>query len=242
LGKPDTTVKELIEMKGLSAKLKEEIDNVFEVLAYVQAVNMNNYSGNEEILSDGLRWEISAHPEYVIEKNEANCFAMANTVAYLLEGDYEEVGVVWWSIPHYGGHLYNYVKYEGEYYIFSALAYTMPSDSTPGVDGYPGYENGADNGYTGNLRGLVHQILEDENGNPNFDPWFKIEKDFHENLTFMAIIPTTGFAVIGSHGEDENAYHVATDFPLDKTIIVRETPVYLTKNQKAPEWKRGLYE
>jgi hypothetical protein len=42
LGKPDTTIKELIEMKGQSEKIKEQIDNVFEVLAYVQAVGMDN--------------------------------------------------------------------------------------------------------------------------------------------------------------------------------------------------------
>lgn len=237
LGKPDTITKELIEMKGQPKKLKEEIDNVFEVLAYVQAVRMNNYSGNETIYTDNKRWEISASPEYTIKNNEANCFAMSNTVAYLLEDDYDEVGIVWWTIPGRGGHLYNYVIHQGNYYIFSALAYTM---AEPGERGYPGNENGAGNGYTGNLRGLVHQI-KNKNGKPNFDAWFQLEKHFKRDLTFMVLIPSVKIESLGtSTVSRNNTYYVSDDFPLGETIFVQETPVQLIQDENALSWE-SLY-
>jgi len=242
LGKPDTTIKELIEMKGQSEKLKEEIDNVFEVLAYVQAVGMDNYSGNEKVYIDDKSWQVSSSPEYVIENNKANCFAMSNTVAYLLEDDYDEVGIVWWHIPNFGGHLYNYVLHQGKYYIFSALAYTMnEGEVIPGENGYPGFENGMDNGYSGNLRGLIHQIVEDDNGNPNFDAWFQVEKYFRENLTFMVLIPAIKVEALCTSEGDSNNFYVPSDVPVEETIFVHETPIQLVQDENAPEWKSGLY-
>jgi len=45
---------------------------------------------------------------------------MANLCDYLLEGDYEEVGYILHSYTpesNAGGHVYNYIKYKGKYYI-----------------------------------------------------------------------------------------------------------------------------
>jgi hypothetical protein len=55
----------------------------------------------------------------VIAENLGNCGSMANLANFLLEGDYEEIGFVLHSYypGNGGGHVYNYIKYGGKYYI-----------------------------------------------------------------------------------------------------------------------------
>jgi hypothetical protein len=54
----------------------------------------------------------------VVDAQPVGCGRMANLANYLLEGDYEELGFILHSYTgHGGGHVYNYIKYQGKYYI-----------------------------------------------------------------------------------------------------------------------------
>ena len=67
----------------------------------------------------GKEWHYNLNAFEVMEQRLANCGASANLANYLLEGDYEEIGFILhaYYIGDGGGHVYNYIRYEGSYYI-----------------------------------------------------------------------------------------------------------------------------
>ena len=64
-----------------------------------------------------LEWHFNSSPQKVFEDNIGNCGDSAGLVAYLLDGDYEQVGIVGmtFSIDDRGGHVVNYI-YDGKFY------------------------------------------------------------------------------------------------------------------------------
>ena len=125
LGKPQFNKEELKDMQGDPDTLKVNIETVYDALHYLDASGYETYSGNVRIDGDGGRWEHYEPGRNSLKTNSGNCAATANTIVYLLEDNYEEVGfVLWWySLDKGGGHFMNYVRHEGNYYLFDATAY-----------------------------------------------------------------------------------------------------------------------
>ena len=87
------------------------------------ALNYLYYSGYYRIdgdlrmeKSDGL-WEYNYKPEVVFRRGKGNCGSTAGLIAGLLEGDYDEVGMIHMRTVTYG-HVINYVRDGNLYYVF----------------------------------------------------------------------------------------------------------------------------
>lgn len=236
LGKPDTTVRNLLKLKGKPQELKEEINTLYEASAYIQASGMNSYRGNKYVKHEGLIWQMSASPEFVLRENKANCFSMSNTVVYLLRGDYEEVGFVVWG-AEIGGHIYNYIKKDGTYYVFDLRVFAIHAIDE---SSYPGLEDGTESEfYKGDLNGFVYEVPVDENGKADFSGLVEFVRR-STDICFMVLFPATTFEMTGIRQGHMELY-VDPAFPIDEVISIYDNlkPCIL-RAKSAPEWSEGL--
>ncbi len=100
-------------------KAKEKIKTAADVLMYMLAARIGDCGGCRCDEWDGYIWHTNLTAREVMEQRLANCGASANLANYLLEGDYDEVGIILHAYypGNGGGHVYNYFLYEGKYYI-----------------------------------------------------------------------------------------------------------------------------
>ena len=104
-----------MEPEAVKARVKTAAD----VLMYMLAAKIGDCGGDRCKRIDGREWHYNLNAFEVMEQRLANCGASANLANYLLEGDYEEIGFILhaYHIGEGGGHVYNYIRYEGKYYI-----------------------------------------------------------------------------------------------------------------------------
>lgn len=115
-------------------QVKERVKTAADVLMYMLAAKIGDCGGDRSRVIGGKEWHYNLTAFEVMEQRLANCGASANLANYLLEGDYEEVGFILhaYYIGNGGGHVYNYIRHEGKYYIvdFSWYIFTnyQPED------------------------------------------------------------------------------------------------------------------
>lgn len=120
LGGTTLTPEEAYGLAGAEPEVvKEKVKTAADVLMYMLAVDMGDNGG---CYCD--QWgEYIWHTNYTARKSMrtclGNCGTCANLANYLLEDDYEEIGFVLQAYypGNGGGHVYNYIRYQGEYYI-----------------------------------------------------------------------------------------------------------------------------
>jgi hypothetical protein len=120
LGGLTLTVEEAKTLVGKTAvELKSSINTAGDLFLYMLAARVLLRNGCECLYVDGDTWHYNVDAHTVISSNLGNCGSMANLANFLLEGDYDEIGFILHSYPPGGGggHVYNYIKYEGKYYI-----------------------------------------------------------------------------------------------------------------------------
>lgn len=227
LGMPNTTIEELKELKGKPKKLQEEIDVLYEALAYIQVSEMESGSGNIAIYDDNKnrRWQFPAPAEFAIKENRANCVGITNVVNYLLKDDYEEIGGAWYHRSFIignrkGGHVVNYIKHNNKYYIFDALGYIHERDT------YSSPENG-ETYHKGHKHGCIHEIVNNSNGEPKFKPYVESWRFYNENMAFMVLVPMDRFPIMGSstasHNHDTDIF-ISDRSNLDKIMKIYDNP------------------
>jgi len=98
---------------------KEAVKTAGDVLMYMLAARVKDCGGCRCDEWDGYVWHTNLSAKEVMEQRQANCGASANLANYLLEGDYDEVGIILHAYypGNGGGHVYNYFLFEGKYYI-----------------------------------------------------------------------------------------------------------------------------
>ncbi len=99
--------------------VKEQVKTAADLLMYMLAANIQPNEGCYCDEWDGDIWHTNMNARQVMQTRLGNCGSCANLANYLLEGDYEEVGYIDHVLyPGEGGsHIYNYILYEGKYYI-----------------------------------------------------------------------------------------------------------------------------
>lgn len=130
LGVPNLNREELIDLNRRPELAKEEIDVVFEALAYM-ALNFTTESGNVKLKEEGIDWEFSKPAELAIRDGKVNCAAAANVIKYLLEDDYQEIGYYWTYTDGRGGHVINYVIQDDSYYFFDPVSISAEKSKFP---------------------------------------------------------------------------------------------------------------
>ena len=106
-------------------QVKERVKTAADVLMLMLAGQYSDCHGDRNITIDGNIWHYNLNAFQVMETRTTNCGSAANLANYLLEGDYEEIGFILhaYYIGDGGGHVYNYFKYQGKYYIVDFSSY-----------------------------------------------------------------------------------------------------------------------
>lgn len=99
--------------------VKEKVKTAPDLLMYMLAANIGDNHGCYCDRWGNYTWHTNYTAGKVMETHLGNCGSCANLANYLLEGDYEEIGFILHAYypGNGGGHVYNYIKYQGEYYI-----------------------------------------------------------------------------------------------------------------------------
>lgn len=98
---------------------QKKIKTAADVLMYMLAAQTGDCGGCFCESFDGYTWHFNLTAKQVMEQRLGNCGSCANFANYMLKGDYDEVGII--QHAYYpgngGGHVYNYIKHQGKYYI-----------------------------------------------------------------------------------------------------------------------------
>lgn len=116
-------------------QVKERVKTAADVLMLMLAGQYGDTGGDRTKIIDGREWHYNLNAFQVMQTRTTNCGSAANLANYLLEGDYEEIGFILhaYYIGGGGGHVYNYFKYQGKYYIVD-FSWYMFANYQPGND------------------------------------------------------------------------------------------------------------
>ena len=151
-------------------------------------------------------WHSNLTAKEVMSKKRANCGSSANLANYLLEGDYEEVGII--QHAYYkgngGGHVYNYFLYEGKYYIVD-FSWFISRNYAPSAD-FPV---------------MALKTLEDYNG--------ELANKLFRNVSLVIAFTSTGQHLPNIFGEDynEDPYHYYVPEGAEYTVLYEAGDGYL---------------
>ena len=100
-------------------QVKKRVKTAADVMMLMLAGQHGDCHGDRNVTIDGQEWHYNLNAFQVMQTRTTNCGSAANLANYLLEGDYEEIGFILhaYYIGNGGGHVYNYFKYQGKYYI-----------------------------------------------------------------------------------------------------------------------------
>lgn len=122
-GTPEYTVAEIREMitENLSVdQVAEKLSTYADVVQFLYLRNYQVYNGNElwelHFFVEDIEWGVNVTPQISLDLNMGNCGSTSNLINYLLQGDYDAQGYVA-EAARDGGHVYNYFKSDGVYYV-----------------------------------------------------------------------------------------------------------------------------
>jgi len=99
--------------------VKRHVRSLEDCLYYLSAAGYASTSGDLTYTSGSITWHFNYSPQVVFNQNAGNCGGTSGLVACLLEGDYDEVGIVSKSGKvREGGHIVNYLKDGKTYSVF----------------------------------------------------------------------------------------------------------------------------
>jgi len=137
---PESTVtnKEIANVirNGTVEEAAEKINTIQDFMNYVYFAKYICGDGDKFIrMRNNLQWHFNYKPHVVFARNTGCCGATSGLIAYLLENDYEEVGIVGitYSEGFGGGHVINYIKHCGMYYVFDVFGWGQSNYSEWGL-------------------------------------------------------------------------------------------------------------
>lgn len=129
LGASDMTNQEIEDLDGASPEqIVASIDTLHELIQYYKVHAFTWTNDNICIKQDGITWEHHKPGYRTAVLNHGCCAASANLCAYVLAGDYDEIGFI--SMQHFGsGHIINYLRRGSVYYLidFTHYANNVPA-------------------------------------------------------------------------------------------------------------------
>ena len=100
-------------------EVQARVKTAGDLLMYMLAARIGDCGGCFCESFDGYTWHFNLTAYQVMEQKLGNCGSCANLANYLLKDDYEEIGII--QHAYYpgngGGHVYNYILHQREYYI-----------------------------------------------------------------------------------------------------------------------------
>ena len=116
-GIDEKTAKEIRE--GTVEEAAARLNSIADVISYFYYAFEPNMAGDicYNVPGTDLGWHFNYAPALTFQRDVSSCGAVSGLVEYLLDGDYDEVGIIGMSYVEGGGggHVINYFK-SGEYY------------------------------------------------------------------------------------------------------------------------------
>ena len=135
------------------AQKQAKIDTLYEALQLYQIGNFYGSDDNIRIREGGVDWEHHKPGYDAVRTNNGCCATDSNWLRYILDGDYDEVGYIATSQRDGSGHIYNYIKQDGWYYVIDLTHYRTDWVSTAVETGNP------DDYYsTDRILGNIHKV------------------------------------------------------------------------------------
>ncbi|MHC1748509.1 MAG: hypothetical protein AB9856_09025 [Cellulosilyticaceae bacterium] len=122
LGKTRYLNKEIQDMVNLKPEEKRNlINNVYEALQLYQASGFFEVDDPKYIEENGYIWEHHKPGYDAILTNCGCCATNSSWLNYLIDGKYEEIGLLAYSRPNGTGHVMNCIYHDKWYYIIDLL-------------------------------------------------------------------------------------------------------------------------
>lgn len=99
--------------------------NLYEVLQSFLLSNFKYIMDVEYSDFKGVIWEIHKTAEEIVYSNSGCCYAVASWVKYFLDEIYEENGFLSFVRPNGTGHVMNYIRHNGWYYVIDLTPYVL---------------------------------------------------------------------------------------------------------------------
>ena len=186
--------------------VQEKVRTAGDLLMYALAAQIGDCGGCYCDQWGEYVWHSNYTAKEVMERKLANCGAFANLANYLLEGDYEEAGII--QHAYYkgngGGHVYNYFLYEGKYYIVD-FSWYMFANYAPSND-FPV---------------MALDSLADYDG--------ELVNKLYQNVSLVIAFTSTGQHLPNIFGEDygEDPYHYYVPEGAEYTVLYEAGDGYL---------------
>ena len=213
---------------------KEKISTLYEAIQLFQISGFANGNDNIRVSADGINWEHHKPGYYAITTNNGCCATDSNWLLYVLDGDYDEVGMICYSYSDGSGHVFNYIK-DGEYYYFIDLTHYRNDFRSSAV------ENGKESAYYGTdfIAGNIHKTK---------DPLLYVNyclKNYNNPPALFAMYPnhevvsidgvhTENGIVITYNQEIEDSMTIVYDNPDDNL-----TYGFAKDNSEVPDWSQS---
>lgn len=124
LGKTRFTNAQIAELAKKAPEEKQaQVSSLYEAIQLFQISNFKYIRDNVRIQEGTINWEHHKPGYDAVRTNEGCCASDASWLCYILKNDYEEVGYVAYSHADGSGHIYNYIKEEGYYYVIDLNQY-----------------------------------------------------------------------------------------------------------------------
>lgn len=113
-------------------KVQAAVKTAADVLMYMLAARITDCGGDHTSEVNGQYWHYNMTAQEVMASRTGNCGSSANLARYLLDGDYDEVGMILQGYypDNGGGHVYNYILQDGKYTIIDYSWYIFANYQT----------------------------------------------------------------------------------------------------------------
>lgn len=112
-----------------------EISTLYEAMQLYQIGNFYSSDDNITVSEGGLDWEHHKPGYDAVRTNTGCCASSSDWLNYILAGDYEEVGFLAYFKLYGNGHVFNYIRQDGFYYIVDMTHYRTDWMETPVENG-----------------------------------------------------------------------------------------------------------
>ena len=110
--------------KGTYEEAVTAIKTIPDALSYLYYTGFSPSGPDERVDMHDGEWHFNLKPEVVFRLRRGSCGCISGLIAALLEGDYEEVGMITLRSPA-DGHVINYVRDGDLYYVFDAMSWSV---------------------------------------------------------------------------------------------------------------------
>ena len=212
----ETGIDEAAAKKIREGSLEEaaaSLNSIADVISYMYYAFDPNMAGDicYYVPDSDLQWHFNYKPEITFLRDVSSCGAVSGLVAYLLDGDYEDSGIINMTYAEGmgGGHVINYFKTNGVYCTVDFNGYTTFGFQARMLGVY--FADNLDDAvraYTGNAGGVkiaytYHSVRGDDPVGWDTSHATRLIRDYVDDVHVVFETPEEGYSLIIVDADDE---------------------------------------